>query len=383
VRLKSELARAIRRRDVSCCEMMEAYLDHIDRLNPIANAITLRLSRGGLIARARHRDAQLRRGEYLGWMHGLPMAIKEYRGKARYGLVAARMKNAGCIILGEANDPLSMPECGPNNNPVRMPLNAYDQPKTAGGGAAGAAVAVALRMLPVAAGHEVGGSVHNPAAFNNVLGFRPSAARTPPEAHDLLTSAFAARFLMARSVRDLARLFFVQSEYDHLKSFTTIEDRAPCAKPLEGASLRTRASPGLAIWMGNSRLIRASQTSAIRLSAFWSLSVAEWNGFAVSIRSNAFGGRGVCCEECRHRPCSNVTQRSAVARDRRSFRGGTASAIVGGARTTFLTRSSPAVRGAMLSRRCLTVTNSLSSPPRKCFHSMRDWNGRRELLVRR
>jgi amidase len=206
---------------------MEAYLGHIGRLNPIANVITLR-SRAGLIARARHRDAQLRRGEYLGWMHGLPMVIKEYRGEATYALVSARMKS---IILGDANDSPSGPGCGADKNAAGMPLNAYDQRKTAGGGAAGAAVALALRMLPVADGHDFGGSLHNPAAFNNVLGFRPSAGRIPPETHELLTLTFAARGLMARSVRDLARLFFVQEGYDHLKWLTTIEGRRLCAKP--------------------------------------------------------------------------------------------------------------------------------------------------------
>ena len=63
-------ARAIKCRDVSCCEMMQAYLKHIDWLNPIVHALRLGVEQAALIALAHHRDTQLRPGEYLGWMHG-------------------------------------------------------------------------------------------------------------------------------------------------------------------------------------------------------------------------------------------------------------------------------------------------------------------------
>jgi amidase len=210
----SELAHAIKCRDVSCCEVMQAYLKHIDRLNPIVHALRLGVEQAELIALAYHRDTQLRRGEYLGWMHGLPTVIRENRDAAACALVARRMKNAGCIIVGEANQSLSVSDCDCEYRPVAMPLNAYDQRKTAGGGAASAAVALALRMLPVADGSDPAMSLQNACAFNNVLGFRPSAGRTLPETQQLLAPTFAARGLMARSVRDLARLFLVQSGYN-------------------------------------------------------------------------------------------------------------------------------------------------------------------------
>ena len=63
-----------------------------------------------------------------------------------------------------------------------MPLNAYDQRKTAGGDATSAGVALALRMLPVADGSDPAVSLQNACAFNNVLGFRPSACRALPDA---------------------------------------------------------------------------------------------------------------------------------------------------------------------------------------------------------
>src|SRR6185436_2024324 len=72
-----DLSAAIRAKRVSCVEVMTAYLDHIARLNPKVNAIVALQDRAGLIAQARERDAQLVRGEYLGWMHGFPHAVKD------------------------------------------------------------------------------------------------------------------------------------------------------------------------------------------------------------------------------------------------------------------------------------------------------------------
>src|SRR6516225_195131 len=83
----SEMARAIKCRDVSCCEMMQAH-PHIDRLNPIVHALRLGVEQAELIALAHDRDTQLRRGEYLGWMHGLPTVIGESRNAAACALVA-------------------------------------------------------------------------------------------------------------------------------------------------------------------------------------------------------------------------------------------------------------------------------------------------------
>ena len=128
----SEMARAIKCRDVSCCEMMQAYLKHIDWLNPIVHALRLGVEQAALIALAHHRDTQLRPGEYLGWMHGLPTVIRENRDAAACALVARRMKSAGCIIVGEANQSRSVSDCDCEYRPVTMPLNAYDQRRLLG-----------------------------------------------------------------------------------------------------------------------------------------------------------------------------------------------------------------------------------------------------------
>src|SRR6266702_8358334 len=71
------LAGAIRSRRVSCVEVMTAYLDHIDELNPKVNAIVALQDREGLLAQARDRDAQLSHGESIGPLHGFPHAVKD------------------------------------------------------------------------------------------------------------------------------------------------------------------------------------------------------------------------------------------------------------------------------------------------------------------
>ena len=67
----------MRARQLSCVEVMTAYLDHIERLNPKVNAIVALQDRANLLAQARERDAQLARGELMGPLHGFPLAVKD------------------------------------------------------------------------------------------------------------------------------------------------------------------------------------------------------------------------------------------------------------------------------------------------------------------
>src|SRR5690606_6900082 len=157
--------------------------------------ISLR-DRDTLLAEADARDAQLARGEVMGWMHGFPHAVKDLahvRGiPTSFGspflkdhmppqdsLFVERIKRDGAIIIGKTNVPefgLGSHSCNPVHGVTR---NAWDQSRSAGGSSGGAAVAVALGMVPVADGGDFGGSLRNPAAWNNIFGFRPSAGRVP------------------------------------------------------------------------------------------------------------------------------------------------------------------------------------------------------------
>lgn len=227
-----ELAERIRLRQVSCREVMQAHLAQIERYNPEVNAIVSLQPADVLLAEADQRDAELARGEYRGWMHGLPHAVKDlsltrgirttfgsplYRDylPERDGIMVERIKAAGAIIIGKTNTP----EFGLGShsyNPIFGATGcAYAPERTAGGSSGGAAAALALQMVPVADGSDMMGSLRNPAAFNNIIGFRPSQGRVPfDDSADLFIDQLGYEGPMGRCVRDVALLLSVQAGGD-------------------------------------------------------------------------------------------------------------------------------------------------------------------------
>ena len=130
-------------------------------------------------------------------------------------LLVQRMKAAGCIVIGKTNTPEFGLGSHTFNEVFGATRNAFDPTRSAGGSSGGAAVALATRMLPVADGSDSMGSLRNPAAWNNVFGFRPSQGRVPNwPAQDVWVSHFGTEGPMARNVRDLALMLDVQAGYD-------------------------------------------------------------------------------------------------------------------------------------------------------------------------
>jgi amidase len=116
------LSQAIHSKQVSCREVMQAFLNQIEKHNPGSNAIVSLAPQEALLAQANQRDAQLARGQTMGWMHGLPQAVKDLADvkgfrtsqgspltpltpAAKDGLMASRMRDAGCIMIGKTNTP--------------------------------------------------------------------------------------------------------------------------------------------------------------------------------------------------------------------------------------------------------------------------------------
>ena len=225
------LAAAIRARKVSCVEVMSATLDQVARVNPAVNAIVELRERAELLAEARACDDELARGEPRGPLHGFPQAIKNLepvRGMKTSmgfaplrdfvppedGIMPERVRRAGAIFIGRTNTPEFGLGSHTYNKVHGVTRNAYDPTKSAGGSSGGAAVALALRMLPVADGGDYGGSLRNPAGWNNVFALRPSIGRVPANARDLWLPSMGVLGPMARSVPDLALLLGVQAGYD-------------------------------------------------------------------------------------------------------------------------------------------------------------------------
>ena len=118
----SRLSQAIKSRDVSCVEVMQAYLERIHRYNPLYNAIVSLVDDSELLRQAAAADKALLKGEYWGWMHGMPHAIKDLADAqglvSTYGspifaqnvaaadsLPVARIRAQGAIFIGKTNTP--------------------------------------------------------------------------------------------------------------------------------------------------------------------------------------------------------------------------------------------------------------------------------------
>ena len=187
----SDLSLAIRTKQASCVEVMQAYLDRIHRYNPVYNAIVSMVSDEELMSQARKADQALARNEYWGWMHGMPHAVKDLTPVAGLpytsgspmfanriaeedGAFVAKIRSQGAIFIGKTNTP----EFGLGSqcyNPVFGTTGSSCNPAlTSGGSSGGAASGLGTHMLPVADGGDMMGSLRNPGAFNNVIGFRPS-----------------------------------------------------------------------------------------------------------------------------------------------------------------------------------------------------------------
>ena len=171
----------IHSRQVTCLEVMQATLAHIDAINPRYNAVISRVDTENLLKQADLKDSQLARGASNGWLHGIPIAIKDIAPTADIastmgslllknlipkadGLMVQRMKAAGCIVIGKTN----VPEFGLGSHTFNEVFgatgNAFDPTKSAGGSSGGAAVALATGMLSVADGSDFMGSLRYPAA---------------------------------------------------------------------------------------------------------------------------------------------------------------------------------------------------------------------------
>jgi amidase len=198
-------------------------------------------------------------------MHGFPHAVKDLADVAAFpttmgffrppfeappatsdALHVARIRAAGAIFIGKTN----VPEFGLGsqtyNNLYGATSNAFDQTKTAGGSSGGAAVAVALRMLPVADGSDFLGSLRNPPGWNNVFGLRPSFGRVPADNADAFVAQGGVDGPIARTALDLALLLRTMSGY---------HPRAPLSIEQDPAQLTALDSGVLAgkrvVWLGD------------------------------------------------------------------------------------------------------------------------------------
>ena len=244
-----EMAQMIRTKKLSAREALAAHLKQVAGVNPHVNAIVTLVPEMAADAAARADEMQAR-GETLGPLHGLPVAHKdllETRGiRTTFGsalykdyvpteddIVVDRMRRAGAITIGKTNTPEFGAGSQTFNQVFGATLNPYDLSKTCGGSSGGAAVALACGMVPVVDGSDTGGSLRNPAAFCNVVGFRPSIGRVPNPNAAFAWSTLSTSGCLGRSVADLALVLSTIAGPDSRAPLSINEPGEHFARPLD------------------------------------------------------------------------------------------------------------------------------------------------------
>jgi amidase len=244
-----EMARLIRTKKLSAREALALHLNQIERVNPKVNAIVTLVPEMAVAAAAEADEMQAHR-KTLGPLHGLPVAHKdllETRGilttfgsplykdyiPADDDIVVERMRRAGAITIGKTNTPEFGAGSQTFNTVFGSTRNPYDLTKTCGGSSGGAAVALACGLVPVASGSDTGGSLRNPAAFCNVVGFRPSVGRVPNPKAAFAWSTLSTSGCLGRSVADLAFALSTIAGPDSRAPLSINEPGERFARPLD------------------------------------------------------------------------------------------------------------------------------------------------------
>ena len=187
----SQLAEVIKDRTVSPVQVVESYLDRIDRLNDKLYAY-LTVCRDEALRAAGESERALARGEYLGPLHGVPVAVKDQLNTAGIrttsgtpifndfvpdedATVVAKLKSAGAILLGKLN----MTEFGTTSlsHAFNTARNPWDLERFTGGSSSGSGGATAGFLCATSLGEDTGGSVRGPAAWCGLVGLRPTWGR--------------------------------------------------------------------------------------------------------------------------------------------------------------------------------------------------------------
>ena len=220
----TSLAQAIREKQISSQEVVEAYIQRIEAVNPQLNAV-VQLTADSALTQAKQADGALAHGEITGPLHGVPITVKDSfdtkgiistagtKGRASYipqqdATAVARMRAAGAIVLGKTNLPELSLAYESNNLIYGRTNNPYDLSRTPGGSSGGEAAIIAAGGSPLGLGTDAGGSIRVPAHFCGIAGLKPTSGRIPFTG--LLPPALGASARlrhvgpMARYVEDLA-----------------------------------------------------------------------------------------------------------------------------------------------------------------------------------
>lgn len=275
------LKRLIRLKKVSPVEVVRAVLDRIERVNPKLNAYCTVVAERALKA-ARHAESAVMKKKALGPLHGVPVSIKDLVptagirttwGSKLYahhipdedGLVVARLKAAGAIVIGKTNTPEFGAGANTYNAVFGPTRNPWNPALTCGGSSGGAAVALATGMGPLAQGSDLGGSLRIPAAFCGVVGFRTTPGLVPVYPSQLGWDTYSVQGPMARTVADTALMLAAISGPDERVPISFPADTREFVRAVNTPSvkgLRVAWSPDLGIAPVERQVKQVAETAA-------------------------------------------------------------------------------------------------------------------------
>ena len=255
----TEIVRAIREREVSASEVLEAHLARIAEVNPTLNAV-VQLCVERASAEAAEADAAIARGDDLGPLHGAPITLKDSHdtagvvttggtlGRKGYvpdadSTVTARLRAAGAILMGKTNTP-ELTLSGETDNLIYgQTRNPFNPERTPGGSSGGAAAIVCAGGSPLDLGSDTGGSIRLPSHFSGICGIKPTAGRVPRSGHIVpwgmgALEAWTTIGPMCRYVEDLELTLPIISGPDGVDPFIhPVPLRDPADVDLSGLSI--------------------------------------------------------------------------------------------------------------------------------------------------
>jgi len=239
------MAAAVRARDVSPVELVQAAFERIEEVDSQVNAFTV-LFREQAEAQARAAE----KAEPVGPLHGVPVAVKDVlwmRGApATNGsrllvdfmpdedaVVVARLRAAGAVVVGKTNNPEFCYSGFTDNDLFGPSRNPWNLERTPGGSSGGSAAAVAYGAVPLALGTDAGGSVRIPASFCGVGGHKPTFGLVPPGPGWPGFRTLSVTGPIARSARDLVACLAAIAGPDPSDDFSVTPLPAD-GRPVEG-----------------------------------------------------------------------------------------------------------------------------------------------------
>ena len=232
----SETNAAVMNGDVSPVEVVQAYLDRIDRFDSGLNAYITVCSEEALAA-ADHQERQLDDGTASGPLFGVPIAVKDQfwtegilttNGSRVYrdfvpsedATVISRLRDSGAILLGKLNlSELAMG--GTQDPPWGIPRNPWDLERTPGESSAGSGVALSAHLCAASVGEDTGGSGRGPASYCGVVGLRPTFTRVSRYGMTPMCWFMDAAAPMTKTVRDCALVLRAIAGFDPKDPFTS------------------------------------------------------------------------------------------------------------------------------------------------------------------